>query len=145
MLAAELAVALEGSYVQVDKILDNECRDLFFEVATRVFSHFHLHEPGFDFGSMILSVPTEAHHNAMEAVKGPVETLVKRFTRFAAPSSPDAAEAVDGEDNASNTDDKPPEDGATGGGGSSLFLLPVFFLSMLIVPRGGVKLIEACY
>ncbi|KAE8817854.1 hypothetical protein D1007_04476 [Hordeum vulgare] len=96
MLAMELAVALEGTIVQVDKILDSECRDLFFEAATRVFSHLHLHEPGFGFGSVILLVPIESCHSVAEAVKGPVEALVKRFSRIAVPSSPDATKADDG-------------------------------------------------
>ncbi|KAI4995829.1 hypothetical protein ZWY2020_037917 [Hordeum vulgare] len=96
MIAAELAVVLEDAVVQVDKILDNKCRDLFFEAATRVFSHLLLREPGFDFYSVILPVPTVVRHTAAEAVKGPVEALVKRFAHVAAPSSPDAAEAYDG-------------------------------------------------
>ncbi|KAE8811510.1 hypothetical protein D1007_11899 [Hordeum vulgare] len=114
----ELAVALEDTVVQVGKIVDNECRDLFFEVVTRVFCHLHLRESGFDFGSVILLVPTEARHNAAKVVKGPVEALVKRFARVATPSSPNAAEAEDEEDDASDTDDKPPEDGVTGSGSS---------------------------
>ncbi|KAE8794599.1 hypothetical protein D1007_30638 [Hordeum vulgare] len=73
---AELAVALENVVVQVDKILDSECRDLFFVAATRVFSHLYLREPGFDLGSVILPVPAEARHNAAEAVNGPMEALV---------------------------------------------------------------------
>ncbi|KAI5012381.1 hypothetical protein ZWY2020_024515 [Hordeum vulgare] len=79
--AAELAVALENAIVQVDKILDSECRDLFFAAATRVFTHLHLREPRFDLGSMILPVPTEVLHSTTEVVKGPVDALVKRFDR----------------------------------------------------------------
>ncbi|KAE8805704.1 hypothetical protein D1007_18206 [Hordeum vulgare] len=112
-------MVLENAVVHVDKILDSDCRDLFFKAATCFFSHLHLPEPGFDFGSVVLPVPIEALHSAVEVVKGPVEVLVKRFARVAAPSSPDAAEADDGEDDASDTDDKPPKDGATDGGGSS--------------------------
>ncbi|KAE8791158.1 hypothetical protein D1007_34416 [Hordeum vulgare] len=118
-LVAELVVGLENTVVQVDKILDSECCDLFFEAATRIFSHLHLRESGFDFGSVILQVPTEARHSATEAVKGPVEALMKRFARVATPSSPDVVEADDGEDDAFDADVKPLEDGATGGGGSS--------------------------
>ena len=68
---------------------------------------------------MILSVPTEVHHSAAEAVKDPMEALVKRFAHVAAPSSPDAVEAAEGEDDTSHADDKPPEDGVTSGGNSS--------------------------
>ncbi|KAI5007515.1 hypothetical protein ZWY2020_051972 [Hordeum vulgare] len=118
-LKTELAVMLENIVVQVDKIVDSKCRDLFFEAATRVFTHLHLREPGFDFTSVILPVPTEARHCAAEAVKGPAEALVKRFAHVAPASSPDAAEAGDGEDDTSDADDKPPKDGATGGGSSS--------------------------
>ncbi|KAE8807977.1 hypothetical protein D1007_15658 [Hordeum vulgare] len=57
-LAKELVVALEGAVVQVDKILDSDCRDLFFAAATRIFSHLHLREPGFDLGSVVLPVHT---------------------------------------------------------------------------------------
>ncbi|KAE8818951.1 hypothetical protein D1007_03154 [Hordeum vulgare] len=57
-LAVELAVVLENAVDQVDKIVDSECRDLFFEAVTRVLSHLHLGKPGFDFSSVILSVPT---------------------------------------------------------------------------------------
>ncbi|KAI5012473.1 hypothetical protein ZWY2020_024739 [Hordeum vulgare] len=46
VLAAELAVALEDAVVQVDKVFDSECQDLFTEAATCVFSHLHLREPG---------------------------------------------------------------------------------------------------
>ncbi|KAE8772634.1 hypothetical protein D1007_55328 [Hordeum vulgare] len=77
-LANGLIVALEGAVVHVDKILDNDCHDLFFAVATCVFSHLHHRQPGFDLGSMILPVPTEARDHAVEAVKGPVEALVRR-------------------------------------------------------------------
>ncbi|KAE8780646.1 hypothetical protein D1007_46191 [Hordeum vulgare] len=115
-------MALENTVVQVDKILDTECRDLFFTAATRVFIHLHLREPGFDLGSVILPVPTEACQSDAEALKGPVEALVKRFPHIAAPSSLDSAEADDKEDDGSNADDEPPEDGASGGGGSSRFL-----------------------
>ncbi|KAE8771014.1 hypothetical protein D1007_57165 [Hordeum vulgare] len=118
-LAVELTVVLENAIIQVDKILDNVCHDLFFEAATHVFSHLHLREPGFDFGSVILPVHTEARHSAAEAVKGPVEALLKRFARVAAPSSPDAAEDDDEEDDASDADDESPEDGASSGGSSS--------------------------
>ncbi|KAE8799266.1 hypothetical protein D1007_25395 [Hordeum vulgare] len=119
VLTAELAMALEDAFVQADKILDNECRGLFFEAATHILSHLHLHETGFGFGSVIQPVPTEARHNAVEVVKGPMEALVKRFARVAGPSSPDDTEADDGEDDASDANDKPPEDGATSGGRSS--------------------------
>ncbi|KAE8787900.1 hypothetical protein D1007_38118 [Hordeum vulgare] len=102
-LAAKIAVALENVVVQVDKILDSECRDHFFEAATHVFSHLHLCEPGFDFGSMIVPVLSAA-----EAMKGPVEALVKRFARVVAPSFPDGAEADEGEDDTFDADDTPP-------------------------------------
>ncbi|KAE8800339.1 hypothetical protein D1007_24196 [Hordeum vulgare] len=85
-LGKKLVVALEDASMQVDKILDNECCGLFFAAATRVFSHLHLQEPGFDLGSMILPVPTEARNCAAEAVNGSVEALVRRFARIAAPS-----------------------------------------------------------
>ncbi|KAE8806321.1 hypothetical protein D1007_17476 [Hordeum vulgare] len=85
MLAVELTVALEDDVIQVDKILDSDCRDLFSEAATLVFSHLHLREPGFDFDSMILPIPTHARDSAAEAVKGPVEALLKRFARVVVP------------------------------------------------------------
>ncbi|KAE8806113.1 hypothetical protein D1007_17715 [Hordeum vulgare] len=119
MLASELAVALEDTVIQVEKILESECWDLFSEAAIRVFNHLHLREPEFYFDSVILPVPSKARDSAKEAVKGPVEALVKRFTRVAGPPSPDAAEADGREDDTTNADDKPPENGATGGGGSS--------------------------
>ncbi|KAE8785289.1 hypothetical protein D1007_41035 [Hordeum vulgare] len=119
VLAAELAVALEKAVIQVNKILDSDCHDLFSEAATHVYSHLHLRDPGFEFNSLILLVPTDARDRAAEAMKGPVEALVKRFTRIAIPSSLDAIEADDGEDDATDADDKPPGDGASGGGGSS--------------------------
>ncbi|KAE8795340.1 hypothetical protein D1007_29769 [Hordeum vulgare] len=118
MLVAELAVALEDAVILVDKILESDCRDLFFEAATRIFSHLHLREPGFYFNSLILPVPTEARDSALEAVKGLVEPLVKRFAHAAVPPFLDAAEADDGEDDATDANDKPPDDGATGSGRS---------------------------
>ncbi|KAI4996160.1 hypothetical protein ZWY2020_041301 [Hordeum vulgare] len=99
--------------------MDSECRDLFFAAATRVFSGLHLHEPGFDLGSVIQPVPDEAFHSAVEAVKGPVEALVKRFICVAAPSSPDAAEADDEEGDTFDIHDESPEEGESGGSGSS--------------------------
>ncbi|KAI4995816.1 hypothetical protein ZWY2020_037904 [Hordeum vulgare] len=119
ILAAELPVALEDTVIQVDNVLNSECRDLFSEATTRVFSHLHLREPGFDLGSRILLVSAEARDGAAEAVKGLVEALVKMFSRVVVPPSPDAAEADGEEDDATDADDKPPEDGAIGGGGSS--------------------------
>ncbi|KAE8787670.1 hypothetical protein D1007_38373 [Hordeum vulgare] len=92
---AGLSVALENTIFQVDKILGSECRDLFFAAATRVFSHLHLREPRFNLSSVILPVPTKARHNAAEAMKGPVEALVKSFSCVPATSSPDVAEADD--------------------------------------------------
>ncbi|KAE8797968.1 hypothetical protein D1007_26874 [Hordeum vulgare] len=86
--AKGLVAALEVAVVQVDKILDNECHDLFFAVATRVFSHLHLCGPGFDLSSVILPVPIEARDRVAEAVKGPVLALVRSFACVAAPSSP---------------------------------------------------------
>ncbi|KAE8803179.1 hypothetical protein D1007_20949 [Hordeum vulgare] len=109
-------VALEDAVIQMDEVLNSECRDLFAEAATRVFSHLLLREPGFDFGSVILSVPAKARNGAAEAVKGLVEALVKRLARVAVPSSPDVADVDDGEDNTTGVDDKPPEDRAAGGG-----------------------------
>ncbi|KAE8794604.1 hypothetical protein D1007_30643 [Hordeum vulgare] len=76
--AKELVVELECAVVQLDKILNSECRDLFFAAATCVFSHLHLCEPGFDRGSVILPVPAEGHDHAAEAVKGLLEELVRR-------------------------------------------------------------------
>ncbi|KAE8808455.1 hypothetical protein D1007_15009 [Hordeum vulgare] len=119
VLAAELAMALEEDVIQVDKILDIECRDLFSEAATRVFSHLHLREPGFEFNSVILPVLAEAREHTVEAVKAPVEAFVKRFVRVAVPSSPDATEANDGEDDTTDANHKPPEDGAIDDDGSS--------------------------
>ncbi|KAE8797592.1 hypothetical protein D1007_27247 [Hordeum vulgare] len=104
-LAKKLVVALEGAAMQVDKILDSECRDLFFAAATRVFSHLHFHEPGFDLDSVIFPVHAEAHDRAAEPVKGSVEALVRRFARVAAPSFPRVAEVDGGEDDASDVDD----------------------------------------
>ncbi|KAE8772637.1 hypothetical protein D1007_55333 [Hordeum vulgare] len=112
-------MALEDTVVEVDKILDSECRDDFFEASTGVFGILHLREPVFDFGTVIQPVPTESRHSVAEAMKGPVEALMKRFARVAAPSSPDPGEADDGEDDTSDADDKPHEDGTTGGDGSS--------------------------
>ncbi|KAE8801483.1 hypothetical protein D1007_22924 [Hordeum vulgare] len=97
----------------MDKILDNECRDLFFAAATRVFSHVHLRDPGFDLSSMIVSVPVEACDCDAEAVKGPVEALVRRFARVAAPLSPRTVGVDDWEDDASDVDDQPPAEGVT--------------------------------
>ncbi|KAE8791844.1 hypothetical protein D1007_33673 [Hordeum vulgare] len=104
--------------MQVDKILDSECRDLFFAAVVRVFSHLHLREPGFDLGSVILPVPAKAHDRAAEAVKGSVEALVRRLVRVAAPPFPGAAEADNREDNVSNGDDQPHAEGETGRGSS---------------------------
>ncbi|KAE8801892.1 hypothetical protein D1007_22399 [Hordeum vulgare] len=84
-------MALEDVVIQVDKVLDSECCGLFFEAATRVFSHLHLRESGFDFSSVILPVPSKARDGAAEAVKGHMEVLVKRFALITVPSSPDAA------------------------------------------------------
>ncbi|KAE8797259.1 hypothetical protein D1007_27503 [Hordeum vulgare] len=117
-LATELAMALEDAVVEVDKILDSECRDLFFGAATHVFCHLRLREPGFDLGSVIPSVPAEARDRAAEAVKGPLEPLVKRLARVTALSSPDVAEANDGEDGASQINEQPRVEGAISGGSS---------------------------
>ncbi|KAI4998955.1 hypothetical protein ZWY2020_054819 [Hordeum vulgare] len=114
VLTDGLIVALEIAVVQVDKIMDSECRELFFAAATCVLSHIHLCKFGFHLSSVILSVPAEARDHAAKAVKGPVEALVRRFTRVAAPSSQGAAEA----DDASDVDNQPPTEGATGGGSS---------------------------
>ncbi|KAE8811564.1 hypothetical protein D1007_11623 [Hordeum vulgare] len=112
-------MALEDTVIQLDNILDSECRELFSEAATRVFSHLHLREPRIAFGSVILPVPTEARDSAPEAVKGSMDALLKMFTRVAVPPSPDVAEAKGGEDDATDVDEKPREGAATGSGGSS--------------------------
>ncbi|KAE8782377.1 hypothetical protein D1007_44270 [Hordeum vulgare] len=54
MLTKGLVAALELAVTQMDKILDSECRDLFFAAPTRLFSHLHLCDPGFDLSSMIV-------------------------------------------------------------------------------------------
>ncbi|KAE8810943.1 Far1 [Hordeum vulgare] len=87
-LAKGLIAALEAAVMQMDKILDSQCRDLFFAAATRVFSHLHLRDLGFDLTSVIVPVPAEARDCAAEAVKGPVEALVRRFVRVVPPLSP---------------------------------------------------------
>ncbi|KAI4983951.1 hypothetical protein ZWY2020_040741 [Hordeum vulgare] len=117
-LVMGIVAALEIAVVQVDNILDTKCCDLFFAAATHVFSHLHLCDPGFDLSSMIVPVRAEACDRAAEVVKGPVEALVRRFARVAAPSSPSVAEADDGEDDASDVDDQPPAKGATSSGSS---------------------------
>ncbi|KAE8791169.1 Peroxidase 4 [Hordeum vulgare] len=109
VLAAELAVVLEDTFIQMDKILDSECRDLFSKVAMRVFNHLHLREPGFDSNSVILPVPTEARNSAAEAVKGPVEGLLERFARVAVPPSPHATDADGGEDDTTDATTSPVE------------------------------------
>ncbi|KAE8817007.1 hypothetical protein D1007_05200 [Hordeum vulgare] len=113
-LVKGLVATLEAAVTQMDKILDSERRDLFFTAATRVFSHLRLCDPGFDLSFMIVPVPAEARDRAAEAVKGPVEALVKRFARVAPPLSPGTAGADDGEDDASDIHDQPPAEGVTG-------------------------------
>ncbi|KAE8816595.1 hypothetical protein D1007_05936 [Hordeum vulgare] len=119
VLAAERAVNLEDTVIQVDKILDSVCRDLFSEAATCVFSHLHFCEPGFDFNSVIPPVPTETRDSAAEVAKGPVEALVKRFACVAVPPSLDAAEADGRVGDATDDDNAPLKGEVTGGGGSS--------------------------
>ncbi|KAE8798624.1 hypothetical protein D1007_26109 [Hordeum vulgare] len=102
----------------MDKILDKECQDLFFAVVTRVFSHLHLRDPGLDLSSMIEYVAVEARDRAAEAVKGPVEALVRRFARIAPPLSLSTSRADYGEGDASDVDDQPPAEGVTRGGSS---------------------------
>ncbi|KAE8780968.1 hypothetical protein D1007_45819 [Hordeum vulgare] len=85
VLTNGLVAALEAIVTQMDKTLESECRDLFFTVVTRVFSHLHLRDPGFDINSVILSVPPGAHDRAAESVKCPVEALVRKFARVAPP------------------------------------------------------------
>ncbi|KAE8791662.1 hypothetical protein D1007_33865 [Hordeum vulgare] len=118
VLVKEVVAALEAAITQMDMILDNECRDLIFTAATRVFSHLHLRDPGFDLISVIMPVPAEDRDRAAEAVKVPVDALVRRFARVAPPLSPGTAGADDGEDDASDVDDQPPAEGVTGGGSS---------------------------
>ncbi|KAE8791504.1 hypothetical protein D1007_33947 [Hordeum vulgare] len=48
-LSSELMKELEGGTKKVDVIVEEECRDLFFVVATRVFSHLLLRDPSFKF------------------------------------------------------------------------------------------------
>ncbi|KAE8810915.1 hypothetical protein D1007_12265 [Hordeum vulgare] len=100
--------------MRVGKILDNECRDFFFTAVTRVFSHLHLHETRFDLGSVIPPVPAEARDRSAQAVKGPVEVLVRKSACVTAPSSPGAAEADHGQYDSSDVDHQPPAEGATG-------------------------------
>ncbi|KAE8777570.1 hypothetical protein D1007_49641 [Hordeum vulgare] len=113
-----LVVALEAAVTQMDKIFDSECRDLLFAAATRVFSHRHLRDPGFDLSSMIVPVRAEAQDCTAEAMKGPVVALVRRFARVASPLSQGAARADDGEDDASDIHDQPPTEGVINGGSS---------------------------
>ena len=70
-------------------------------------------------GPVEVLVKRFAHDSIAEPVMDPVEALVKKFTRVAVPPSPDAAGADGGEDDATGANDKPREDGATDGGGSS--------------------------
>lgn len=78
-LLTELVAKLEGAAAKVDAILEGECHDLFFVAATRVFSHLHLPDPGFDFSTVVGPVPPEARAAAVEAVKGHVATLLGKF------------------------------------------------------------------
>ncbi|KAE8787511.1 hypothetical protein D1007_38508 [Hordeum vulgare] len=116
VLAKGLVATLEAVVTQMDKILDSECRDLFFAAVTRVFSHLHIRDPGFDLSSMTVLVPAEARDHAAEAVKGLVEALVRRFARVAPSFSPGTTGGDDGEDDASDIDDQPPVEGVTCGG-----------------------------
>ncbi|KAE8776485.1 hypothetical protein D1007_50869 [Hordeum vulgare] len=85
MLANGLVAELEAVVAQTNKILESECRDLFFVAATRVFGHLHLRDPGFDLSTVIVPVPCGAHDRVTESVKGPVEALVRKFARVATP------------------------------------------------------------
>ncbi|KAI5013399.1 hypothetical protein ZWY2020_034511 [Hordeum vulgare] len=129
-LATELAVALEDADLKVD---------LFFAAVTCVFSHLHLREPGFDLGSAILAVPVKARDCAAEAVKGPVEALVKRFAglqllRLRMPLKP-----TTGKTTPLTSTTSPLRRGRPVTAPSDFFSLS--FPAMHIVPRGVVKII----
>ena len=68
-LLPQLVTALEGVVAGVGPMVEEEARTLSTSAVTRVFSHLHLCDPSFDFGTLLEPVDEEHCTTATEAVK----------------------------------------------------------------------------
>src|SRR3990170_1036630 len=76
----KLVERLEDGAKKVDGILEEECRDLFSQAATRVFSHLLHADPNFDFDKVIAPVPEELRDGLTKAVEGHVDALLRKYS-----------------------------------------------------------------
>ncbi|KAE8799215.1 hypothetical protein D1007_25340 [Hordeum vulgare] len=78
--SSELVKELVGPAKKVDNILEEECCDLFFVAATRVFSHLLLHEPHFEFGEVMVPMPEESCSDLATTVEVHMRMLLEKFS-----------------------------------------------------------------
>lgn len=89
-------------------MVEGEARILSSSALTCAFSHLYLRDASFDFTALLEPVHPESCATAGEAVKGPVEALLKNFLTVG------PAAAADGKDNGDIIDDETPQVGDGG-------------------------------
>jgi hypothetical protein len=107
-LLPKLVATLKGIIVGVGPMVEGEARALSASPATRVFSHLHLRDSSFDFGALLEPVDPELQDAAVEAVKGQVEALLRKFLAV------DPVPTADGKDGGDVVGDRTPQVGNGG-------------------------------
>ena len=69
-------------------MVEGEARTLSTSAVTRVFSHLHLCDPSFDFGTLLEPVDPERCAAPTEAVEDQVEALLQKFLAVDRPCAP---------------------------------------------------------
>jgi hypothetical protein len=92
----KLVERLEAGAKRVNGIIEDECRDLLFQAATRIFSHLLRTDPNFDFDRVIAPVPEELPDSLGKAVEDYVDALLVKFSHGSIESS-SGLEGDDGE------------------------------------------------
>jgi hypothetical protein len=90
----KLVERLEAGAKRVNGIIEDECRDLLFQVATRIFSHLLHADPNFDFDRVIAPIPEELRDGLGKAVEDHVDALLVKFS----PGSSESFSGVEGDD-----------------------------------------------
>ncbi|KAE8813169.1 hypothetical protein D1007_09676 [Hordeum vulgare] len=78
--SSNLMTELEGMAKKVDKLLEEECHDLFSVTATRIFIHLLLRDPHFKLEDMIGPVPEDARGDLAASIEAHVRMLLKVFS-----------------------------------------------------------------
>ncbi|KAE8803445.1 hypothetical protein D1007_20673 [Hordeum vulgare] len=78
--SSELVKELDGMAKKMDIILEEECRDIFSVVATRIFSHLLLYDPHSMSEEVMVHVPKESRDGLGVAVEGHLHTLLEMLS-----------------------------------------------------------------